>query len=177
MAGASGRRDAARPPALRQARRPTSPSDAERLVRDWQRAVLDLVRQEAEGKLKLAKASAYAVNATGLLVMVSVFAATAFIPTGLEVAVAAGTTVAAQKVLEAIFGDQAVRSLAEQARDDLLARVRTMLDAEAERFDAAAGHDGRRSADGPAPARRRERRWRPRGRPWTCRPARCRSRG
>ena len=52
--------------------------------------------------------------------MVSVFAATAFIPTGLEIAVAGGTTVAAQKVLEAIFGDQAVRTLAEQARADLL---------------------------------------------------------
>ena len=46
---------------------------------------------------------------SGLTVMVAVFAATAFIPTGAEVAVAAGTTVAAQKVLEAIFGDQAVR--------------------------------------------------------------------
>ena len=110
---------------------------AERLVRDWQRGILDLVRQEAQGKLHLAKVSAYAVNATGLLVMVSVFTATAFIPTGLEVATAAGTTVAAQKVLEAIFGDQAVRSLAEQARSDLLARVQAILAAEAERFDAA----------------------------------------
>jgi len=110
---------------------------AERLVRDWQRGVLDLVRQEAQGKLHLAKVSAYAVNATGLLVMVSVFTATAFIPTGLEVATAAGTTVAAQKVLEAIFGDQAVRALAEQARTDLLARVQAILAAEAERFDAA----------------------------------------
>lgn len=108
---------------------------AERLVRDWQRGVLDLVRQEAEGKLKIAKVSAYAVNATGLLVMVSVFAATAFIPTGLEVATAAGTTVAAQKVLEAIFGDQAVRTLAEQARTDLLTRVQSLLSAEAARFD------------------------------------------
>ncbi|WP_204003060.1 GTPase domain-containing protein [Virgisporangium aurantiacum] len=114
---------------------PDLQANAERLVRDWQRAVLDLVRQEAEGKLKIAKVSAYAVNATGLLVMVSVFAATAFIPTGLEVATAAGTTVAAQKVLEAIFGDQAVRTLAEQARADLLTRVQSLLHAEAARFD------------------------------------------
>jgi hypothetical protein len=115
---------------------PEIPDRAERLVRDWQRWVLDLVRQEAEGKLAVAKASAYAVNGTGLLVMVVVFTATAFIPTGLEIATAAGTTVAAQKVLEAIFGDQAVRSMADQARDDLLRRVRTVLDAEAERFNA-----------------------------------------
>ncbi|WP_239153659.1 ABC transporter [Virgisporangium aliadipatigenens] len=115
---------------------------AERLVRDWQRGVLDLVREEAQGKLALAKASAYAVNATGLLVMVSVFAATAFIPTGAEVATAAGTTIAAQKVLEAIFGDQAVRSLAERARTDLLKRVRTALNAEADRFDAVRASTG-----------------------------------
>jgi hypothetical protein len=115
---------------------------AERLVRDWQRGILELVRQEATGKLKLAKVSAYAVNATGLLVMVSVFTATAFIPTGLEVATAAGTTVAAQKVLEAIFGDQAVRTLAEQARNDLLARVQAILAAEAERYDAARAATG-----------------------------------
>jgi predicted ATPase len=106
----------------------------ERLVRDWQRAVLDLVRTEAGGRRTLARASAYAVNGTGLLVMLSVFAATSFIPTGAEIVVAGGTTVAAQKVLEAIFGDQAVRSLAEQARTDLLSRVDTLLVAEAERF-------------------------------------------
>jgi hypothetical protein len=115
---------------------------AERLVRDWQRHVLELVREEAQGKLALAKATAYAVNATGLLVMVSVFAATAFIPTGAEVATAAGTTIAAQKVLEAIFGDQAVRSLAELARTDLLKRVRTVLNAEADRFDLVRASTG-----------------------------------
>jgi hypothetical protein len=106
----------------------------ERLVRDWQRAVLELVRTEAGGRRTVARASAYVVNATGLLVMVSVFAATSFIPTGAEIVVAGGTTVAAQKVLEAIFGDQAVRSLAETARADLLARVDALLVAEAERF-------------------------------------------
>jgi hypothetical protein len=128
-------------PALREPS-PELRDRAERLVRDWQRGVLDLVRQEAEGKLAIARVSAYAVNATGLLVMVSVFTATAFIPTGLEVATAAGTTVAAQKVLEAIFGDQAVRALAEQARNDLLTRVRSVLAAEAERFDAARAATG-----------------------------------
>jgi len=115
-----------------------------RLVRDWQRGVLELVRAEAGEKRTLARASAYAINATGLLVMVLVFSATAFIPTGAEVAVAGGTTIAAQKVLEAIFGDQAVRSLAERAREDLLERSLRLLDTEAERYyDAieAAGVD------------------------------------
>ena len=108
-----------------------------RLIRDWQRAVLELVRTEAGDKRVLARASAYAVNATGLLVMVSVFAATAFIPTGAEIAVAGGTTIAAQKVLEAIFGDQAVRALAERARADLLERVNGLFDEESTRFGSA----------------------------------------
>lgn len=109
----------------------------ERLVRDWQRSVLDLVRTEAGDKRVVARASAYAVNATGLLVMVSVFAATAFIPTGAEIAVAGGTTIAAQKVLEAIFGDQAVRTLAERARQSLAERVAELFATEAGRFSSA----------------------------------------
>jgi hypothetical protein len=108
-----------------------------RLVRDWQRGVLDLVRTEAGEKRTVARVSAYAINATGLLVMVVVFSATAFIPTGAEVAVAGGTTIAAQKVLEAIFGDQAVRSLAELARKDLLDRAHKLLQEEAGRYYAA----------------------------------------
>ncbi|WP_432833408.1 ABC transporter [Dactylosporangium sp. CA-092794] len=117
----------------------------DRLIRDWQRSVLELVRGEAGDKRVIAKASAYAVNATGLLVMVSVFAATAFIPTGAEIAVAGGTTIAAQKLLEAIFGDQAVRSLATRARQELEERVAALLDDEAARFRTAlagAGVDG-----------------------------------
>jgi hypothetical protein len=108
-----------------------------RLVREWQRGVLELVREQAGDKRAVARASAYVVNATGLLVMVTVFTATAFIPTGAEIAIAGGTTVAAQKVLEAIFGDQAVRRLAEQARTNLLERVHALLDEESARYRTA----------------------------------------
>jgi hypothetical protein len=110
------------------------PERAERMVRDWQRSVLDLVRAEVGDKAFMARVSAYAVNALGLVVMVAVFTATAFIPTGAELAVAGGTTLAAQKVLEAIFGDQAVRELADRARVDLLDRVRALLADEGGRF-------------------------------------------
>jgi hypothetical protein len=115
-----------------------SPERVERLVRDWQRGVLDLVRAEAGNKRYVAKAGAYAVNALGLAVMVMVFTATAFIPTGAEVAVGAGTTIAGQKVLEAIFGEQAVRQLAATARQDLLARVGELLDEQAAGFGGGA---------------------------------------
>ncbi|GAA1801214.1 dynamin family protein [Planosporangium flavigriseum] len=115
----------------------------ERLVRDWQRGVLELVRAQAGDKRAFARVSALAVNATGLLVMTGVFVATSLIPTGLEVAVAGGTTVAAQKVLEAIFGDQAIRDLAEKARQDLSTRIHELLAGEAGRFlsvlDSAGG--------------------------------------
>lgn len=107
---------------------------ADRLVRDWQRGVLELVRQEGSDKRFVARTAAYAVNATGLAVMIAVFASTAFIPTGLEIGTAAGTTLAAQKVLEAIFGDQAIRRLAAKARQDLLERVDVLLADEAARY-------------------------------------------
>ncbi|MEV6842123.1 ABC transporter [Actinoplanes sp. NPDC051411] len=110
------------------------PERADRLVRDWQQRVLDLVREEGGEKRVVARGAAYAVNGVGLAVMIAVFTSTAFLPTGLEVAVGAGTTVAAQKVLEAIFGDQAIRALATRAREDLLARVDELLDQESARF-------------------------------------------
>ncbi|MGX7677090.1 ABC transporter [Plantactinospora sp. DSM 117369] len=120
------------------------PERAERLVRDWQRGVLELVRAQGGDKRFVARSAAYAVNATGLAVMIAVFASTAFIPTGLEVAAAGGTTVAAQKVLEAIFGDQATRNLATRARAELLGMVDRLFDEEAARYlarTATAGVD------------------------------------
>ena len=110
------------------------PERAENLVTEWQRGVLELVRTEAGNKRSIARITAYTVNATGLLVMIAVFASTAFIPTGAEIAVAGGTTLAGQKILEAIFGDQAVRQLAARAKQDLLDRVRVLLDHERQRY-------------------------------------------
>ncbi|GAB2579729.1 ABC transporter [Paractinoplanes abujensis] len=120
------------------------PERADRLVRDWQQWVLGLVRAEGAEKRVVARGAAYAVNGAGLAVMIAVFTSTAFIPTGLEVAAGAGSAVAAQKVLEAIFGDQAIRTLATQAREDLLLRAGKLFDEEAARFTdrlAAVGLD------------------------------------
>ncbi|WP_433386056.1 ABC transporter [Actinoplanes sp. CA-142083] len=126
------------------------PQRADRLVRDWQQWVLGLVREQSAEKRVVARGAAYAVNGAGLAVMIAVFTSTAFIPTGLELAVGAGTTVAAQKVLEAVFGDQAIRGLANRAREDLLFRVGELLDAEAARYTdrtAATGLDTAPAAD------------------------------
>ncbi len=115
------------------------PATADRLVRDWQEWVLALISQEGAEKRVVARGAAYAVNGVGLTVMIAVFASTAFIPTGLEVAVGAGTTVAAQKVLEAVFGDQAIRTLANRAREELLERIGDLLAHEARRFTDRTG--------------------------------------
>jgi len=116
----------------------SSPELDERLpaeVRAWQGQVLDLVREQGADKRTGARIASYTVNGAGLAVMLAVFAQTGGL-TGAEVAIAGGTSAAGHKVLEAIFGDQAVRSLAKQARSDLEKRVAGLLRAEEERFIA-----------------------------------------
>jgi hypothetical protein len=106
-----------------------------REVRAWQGHVFDLVSQEGAGKRATARLASLGVNGAGLTVMLAVFTSTGGL-TGAEIAVAGGTSALGQKVLEAIFGDQAVRSLADRARRDLMARVGVLLDEEADRFRA-----------------------------------------
>ena len=104
-------------------------------VRAWQGFVLDLVRDEGEGKRSTARVLSFGVNGAGLAVMVAVFAHTGGL-TGGEVAVAGGTSAVGQKLLEAVFGDAAVRSLAARAREDLGERTERLLSGERARFDA-----------------------------------------
>jgi hypothetical protein len=65
--------------------------------------------------------------------MIAVFAHTGGL-TGGEVVVAGGASALAQKLLEAVFGDEAVRRLAATARTDLLERVERVLGDEADRY-------------------------------------------
>ena len=48
--------------------------------------------------------------------------------------IAGGTSAVSQKLLEAVFGDQAVRSLAERARADLQRRTTELLAGERARY-------------------------------------------
>ena len=57
--------------------------------------------------------------------------------TGAEVGIAGGTAVIGQKVLEAIFGDQAVRELARKARERLVEKVTQAYAAEHNRYAEA----------------------------------------
>jgi energy-coupling factor transporter ATP-binding protein EcfA2 len=106
---------------------------AERAVRDWQQDVLEMVRTEGADKRTTARFLAYGVNGLAVALMVVVFANTAGL-TGAEVGIAGGSALLGQKLLEAVFGDQALRSLAERARRKLETRVRELLDEERHRY-------------------------------------------
>ena len=107
---------------------------AERLVRDWQAEVLDMVRAEGADKRMTAKFLAFGVNGIGVALMVVVFVGGSAGLTGAEVGVAGGTAVVAQKLLEAIFGDQAVRDLAERAHTSLVASMQALVQSEQKRY-------------------------------------------
>lgn len=109
----------------------------ERAVRDWQGEVLDLVRSEAGGRRTTARLLAFGINGIGVMLMLIVFSATGGVLAGAEVGVAGGSALVAQRVLESVFGDQAVRSLAAKARRLLLERVEAVYSAERDRYDAA----------------------------------------
>ena len=106
---------------------------AERAVREWQQDVIEMVRSEGADKRTTARFLAYGVNGLAVALMVVVFASTAGL-TGAEVGIAGGSAVLGQKLLEAVFGDQALRSLAERARAKLEARVRALLEEERHRY-------------------------------------------
>jgi hypothetical protein len=105
----------------------------ERAVRDWQHAVLEMVRTEGAEKRSTARFLAFGVNGLGVALMIVVFAHTAGV-TGAEAGIAGGSAVIGQKLLEAVFGDQAVRSLAERASASLTLRVRELVDDERARY-------------------------------------------
>ena len=104
-----------------------------RTVRDWQQGVLDMVRTEGAQKRSTARFLAFGVNGLGVALMIVVFASTAGV-TGAEFGIAGGSAVVGQKLLEAVFGDQAVRRLAADARKDLNQRVEELFETERRRF-------------------------------------------
>lgn len=102
-------------------------------VRAWQTAVLQLVSTEGAERRTTARVLSFGVNGLGAALMVAIFAHTGGLTTA-EVGVAGGTAVVAQRLLEAVFGDDAVRRLTTVAHEDLQRRVDGLLDAEADRF-------------------------------------------
>lgn len=114
---------------------PSTPDDVDATVIGWQEAVLAMVRERAGSKASLARGLSVSVNGIGVALMVAVFASTGGL-TGGEVAVAGGTAAVSQALLSAVFGEQAVRDLARDARRDLLRRIDAVGEADRARFDA-----------------------------------------
>ena len=106
---------------------------AERSVREWQADVLEMVRTQGADKRSTARFLAFGVNGLSVALMVVVFSATYGL-SGAEVGIAGGSAVLGQKLLEAVFGDQAVRTLAERARRSLEKRVADLLATERARY-------------------------------------------
>lgn len=104
-------------------------------IRAWQADVLRLIEEQGRGKRMKARFLAIGTNVAGAALIIVVFASTGGL-TGAEVGIAGGTSLLAQRLLEAVFGEGAVRGLAEQAKRELLGRVDEVLAAEASRFTA-----------------------------------------
>lgn len=115
------------------------PADFERraadLIREWQSAVLEMVGEQGKEKRLQARVLAFSTNALGAALIIVVFASTGGL-TGAEVGIAGGTSIVAQRLLEGIFGEDAVRRLAKLAKEDLDARVQALYAEELAQFEA-----------------------------------------
>lgn len=132
---AAGRTIAERHPEL--ARQSTGFSDAAAAtIRDWQGALLQLVRDNAGNKRIKARVLSAGLNVITVALMIVVFASTGGL-TGGELLIAGGSAVLGQKLLETVFGEDAVRRLAGEARRDLQERVQALFDAERARVTTA----------------------------------------
>ncbi len=112
---------------------PDFEGDAARAVRDWQADVLGLVAEQGRGKRTRARFLALGTNAVGAALIIVVFATTGGL-TGAEVGIAGGASLLAQRLLEGVFGEDAVRRLASRAKNDLDARVQALFATQLTRF-------------------------------------------
>ncbi|MGN6442874.1 MAG: ABC transporter, partial [Arthrobacter sp.] len=114
----------------------TTPDFADRAaaeIRAWQEALMELIRTEGQGNRTQARWLSFGINGLGAALMIVVFSMTAGL-TGLEIGVAGGTAVVGQRLLEAVFGEDAVRRMADKAREDLAARCQQLLEDEQQKF-------------------------------------------
>lgn len=106
------------------------------MIREWQGALLRLIQENAGSKRIRARVLSAGLNVVTVALIVVVFASTGGL-TGGEIVIAGGSAVVGQKLLETIFGEDAVRRLAGEARKDLTGRVSSLFATEAARVTAA----------------------------------------
>ncbi|QGF22385.1 dynamin family protein [Raineyella fluvialis] len=107
-----------------------------RMIREWQRAVLETVSEEGGRRRLAARYLALGVNGIAATLMVLVFTQTGGL-TGAEVGIAGGSVALAQSLLEAVFGDENVRRMAKKAKEDLDERIEVLMSSELLRYHQA----------------------------------------
>jgi hypothetical protein len=107
----------------------------EATLRDWQAGLVAIVREKGAGRRTTARVMSLGVNGVSAVMMMLVFSHTGGL-TGGEVAIAGGASAVGHALLEALLGDENLRRLAADARQDLLERVAALYDEERQRFEA-----------------------------------------
>ena len=128
-------------PAAQLARDPSlwsaSPDLASRIqprLRDWVASIATDVQARGAGKRDLAFGISLGVNALTVAAMVGVFAHTAGV-TGTELGIVAATGFINQKLMQAIFGEAAMREMIANARERLETLLREEFATERARYD------------------------------------------
>ena len=102
-------------------------------IRQWQEGIITMMSRQGAQKRQRARFLSAGLNVGSVLLMTVVFSMTGGL-TGLEVGIAGGAGALGWKLLEAVFGEEAVRRMARDAREDLLERVRELMDIALEPF-------------------------------------------
>jgi energy-coupling factor transporter ATP-binding protein EcfA2 len=123
---------------------------ARAMLTEWLRRLTKMVEERGQSRRAFAFAASLGVNAIGVVAMLAVFAHSAGL-TGGEVAIAGGTAVINQKLLEALIGEAAVADIIRAAERDLRRTLQAALQGDAARFlepldPAGDGPDGLRSS-------------------------------
>ncbi len=108
----------------------------QQMIRGWQQEVFRMVEAEGSRRRRTARFLALGVNGVGAALMVLIFTQTGGL-TGAEIGVAGGSVALAQRLLEAVFGDENVRRMAKKAKDDLDQRVEVLMSSELLRYHQA----------------------------------------
>ncbi|MCT1601104.1 dynamin family protein [Kocuria sp. p3-SID1433] len=103
------------------------PERSAEVIRSWQSEIMALIQREGAGKRTQARLMSIGLNIVTVGLMVVVFSMSAGL-TGAEVGIAGASGVVGTKLLEAVFGEDAVRRMAQQAREDLEHRMEEFVE-------------------------------------------------
>jgi hypothetical protein len=112
---------------------PDLEADARAQLTEWLTRLTKMVEERGHSRRAFAFATSLGVNAIGVVAMLAVFAHSAGL-TGGEVAIAGGTAVINQKLLEALIGEAAVADIIRAAERDLRRTLNSALEGDAARF-------------------------------------------